>query len=171
MTTRPHTTGLTPTAVPMDMAMGMVMAKKPVMFGIKSRTGVAASSSTPATSHGEGEAAGSRRTTRAASQAPAPLRLSACASDSEAASTKKLAHPSWRSKSRQLSTPSPGSSRQTQASSAGTAGCQWCTASVSHSAEVPRVMSSTRRSSPDQGRAAVGGKDGSAAGKPRRWRR
>ena len=64
------------------------------------------------------------RTMISAIQALAPLLLIARASDSEDASTKKLAQPKSVSNSFQVSTPMPGVSRQAQARTAGRAGFQ-----------------------------------------------
>jgi hypothetical protein len=81
----------TEVAAPTDMAMGMVMARKPVMVGTNNRTGAAVRSNMAAMSRGCWAAAGVVCTSRSASQAAAPPLARACASDSEEARTKRFA--------------------------------------------------------------------------------
>ena len=104
--------------------MGMVVARKPVILGIRRRTGCRHQEEHE--HYQPGVLCECRRTVHEelAIQALAPLLLRACASDSDEASTKKLDQPKLRSKSLQLSTPIPGVSRHTHATRAGMAGCQ-----------------------------------------------
>ena len=68
---------------------------------------------------------GTSRARCVATQTLAPLAMSAWASESDEAMTKRLAQPSPCSNSFQLSTPMPGASRHVHATSAGMTGCQW----------------------------------------------
>src|SRR5215470_16927936 len=104
----PHSTGLSPAAVPTDIATGIVVARKPVMFGIINRTTEEAPSSTPTTISDDSATARAAPTTPPASQSLAPERERAWASDSEAAITKKLVQPTSCSNSRQVITPQRG---------------------------------------------------------------
>jgi len=106
----------------MDMAIGMLIAKKPVMLGIKSLKAAAHINSTMTTNMGRVENAGTFATIPFAIHSPAPLLMSALAKDRDVANTKKLDQPNRVSNSFQVSVPMPGARRHTQAISAGNAG-------------------------------------------------
>src|SRR5712691_7853085 len=61
VTASPHTSGLTPVAVPTDMASGMVVARKPVMLGISARSSAATTSRAATTKSGLPASAGTSR--------------------------------------------------------------------------------------------------------------
>ena len=168
VTMSPQRMGFRPAVVPTDIATGIVAARNPVMFGIRSRTTEEAASSTPTTIQGDSATEWAAPTTPPASQSLAPERESAWASDSDAAMTKKFVQPTSCSNCRQVSTPRPGIRKHTQASRAGSVGCQWWTESVSQRSPAPAVISAVRNSTLESGRGS--GRGGTCTSGRKPWR-